>query len=82
MVKKKICKREIKIRKDLNKLFNRYLEEYPEMKRVLETYNLSVEQYLCFLSEVLCFRKTHLPSDWLKHFKVVSTDSPKFVSGN
>ena len=81
-VKRKISKRETKIEAYLNNLFNKYLEEYPEMEEVLETYNLNVEQYLCFLSEILCFRKPRLPSDWLKQFTVVSTNSPKSVAGH
>ena len=82
MVKRKICKRETKIEAYLSNLFDKFLEECPEMKGILETYNLSVDQYLCFLSEILCFRKPRLPSDWLKHFNVVSTNSPKSVVGH
>ena len=81
MVKGKICKKETKIETDLSNLFNRYLEECPEMNKFLKTYNLSVEQYLCLLSEVLRLRKPRLPSDWLKKINVVSTNSPKAVTG-
>ena len=81
MVKRKIGKKETKIETHLNDLFNKYLQECPEMNQILKTYHLSVEQYLCFLSEILLLRKPRLPSDWLKHLNVVSTNNPKAVTG-
>ena len=81
MVKRKICKKETKIETHLSDLFNKYVKECPEMTQVFKTYHLSDDQYLCFLLEVLRLRKPRLPSDWLKPFNVVSTNSPKATAG-
>lgn len=81
MVKRKICKEETKIETRFSNLFYKYIEECPEMNQVLKNYHLNADQYLCFLSEVLRLRKPRLPSDWLKHFNVVSSNRSKTVAG-